>query len=429
MFTGHSKGLTLLFMTEMWERFSFYCMRALVVLYMTAHVLDGGLGWTKGEAISLYGMYMALAYITPIFGGYLSDRYLGQRNSAMIGAVMMMAGHFCMIFNSLSFFYSALLLVALGNGFFKPCMTSILGQLYDDADESARDSAYSIFYMGINIGAMIAGLVSGWMLTMYGYDWGFGAAGIGMTLALLIFWWGKEKYLGDAGLAPKQLDKKKQEEPLTQEEVSRLWVIFFMFLMTVFYFVAWEQMGGLVPLFIKESINRSFFGMEIPIPWLANLDPFFIVFLAPCLSLLWAWLGKRGKDPFVGIKMGMGFLFMAVSFLLLGYISAVVDSGVEDLPSWGWILGYKFLVVLGELCFIPISWAAVTKLSPSAWISRMVGLMLAGIGVGSWLAGQLGALVDVIGPTVIFYGLTGGMVAFGIICFMANPVIKRLAHV
>ena len=427
MFLSHGRGLTLLFMTEMWERFSFYCMRSLVVLYMTATLMEGGMGWSKGEAITLYGLYIAAAYMTPILGGYLSDRFLGQRKSAMIGAAMMVVGHFFMIFNTIAFFYSALALVALGNGFFKPCMTSILGQMYDDKTESQRDSAYSIFYMGINVGGMLAGLISGWMLTWYGFDWGFGAAGIGMTIALFIFWWGKERYLEDAGKAPQVKVKDHKSVPLTEEEISRLWVIFFMFLMTVFYFIAWEQMGGLVPLFIKERINRSFFDREIPIPWLANIDPLFIIFLAPLLSILWAWLGKKNLDPFVGSKMGIGFFFMSAAFLVLGYVSSANDTGSGVLPSWGWIVFYKLLVVVGELCFIPISWAAVTKLSPTGWISRMVGLMLAGIGIGSLLAGYLGSYVDVIGPTLIFYILTGGMILFGVLCFIFNARMQRMS--
>ncbi len=288
----HSKSLQFLVMTEMWERFSFYTLRSLMVLYMTATVLDGGLGWTRSEALSLYGFYMGAAYLTPVFGGYFADRFLGQRQSTMIGAFLMAVGHFLMAFSGLWFFYAALTLVAIGNGFFKPCLTSILGEIYDDASESQRDSAYSLFYMGINIGAFAAGIIGGWVLQAWGYDVGFSVAGVGMLISLLLFWWGKNKYLGTAGLKPQVKMENDHVKPLTSGELSRIGVIIFLFLMMILYFIAWEQMGGLVTLFIRDSVDRMAGGWQIPTPWLANIDPFMIIFLAPTLSFLWVWLGK-----------------------------------------------------------------------------------------------------------------------------------------
>lgn len=229
MFVGHSKGLGLLFLTEMWERFSFYTLRALLVLYMVAKTMDGGLGWSRKEAISLYGLYIGAAYVLPVIGGYLSDRFLGQQRSAMIGAALMALGHFCMAFNGLLFFYSALTLVAIGNGFFKPCLTSILGQLYDDSPESQRDSAYSLFYMGINIGGMLAGFAAGWLLTHYGFDAGFSVAGIGMVIGMGLFWSGKNRYLGEVGKYPQVKTEDHHTVPLTSEEKSRLGVILVLF--------------------------------------------------------------------------------------------------------------------------------------------------------------------------------------------------------
>ncbi|NGX42530.1 MAG: Di-/tripeptide transporter [Chlamydiae bacterium] len=427
MLFRHSKGLSLLFTTEMWERFSFYAMRALLVLYMTTRIFDGGLGWSRAEALRLYGIYLGAAYLTPVIGGYLSDRFLGQRRSAMIGAVMMAVGHFCMAFNELWLFYSALALIALGNGFFKPCLTSILGQLYDDADESQRDSAYSLFYMGINIGGAAAGLVSGWLLVLYGFDVGFAAAGVGMVIATLIFWWGKGKYLGDAGLRPTVKVKDHHAVSLTHEEKKQLLVVGFLFIVTVFFIVAWEQVGGLITLFIDESVDRQFGSWVIPTPWLANVDPFFIVFLAPTLSVFWAYLGKRKRDPFIGAKMGLGCLFLALSFVVLNVMSSFADEGIQS--HWGWVFFNKLLVVLGELCVIPISWAAATKLSPKGYISRVMGVMLAGIGIGSYLAGIVGSYVDEVGATTIFRALTIELVVLAGLCFLVNGKLKKLAHV
>jgi len=427
MFIGHSKGLGLLFMTEMWERFSFYTLRALLVLYMVSKTLDGGLGWTRKEAFTLYGMYLGMAYVTPVIGGYLSDRFLGQRRSAMIGAILMAWGHLLMAVQSLPFFYAALSLVAIGNGFFKPCLTSILGQLYDDSTESHRDSAYSIFYMGINIGGMLAGFVSGWMLEAYGYDAGFAIAGLGMIIATLIFWWGQNRYLGDIGIKPTVKVVDHHAAPLTKEEKSRLFVVFILFLIVICFVTAWEQMGGLVTIFIQENVDRTIGNWTIPTPWLANLDPLFIVFLAPLFSILWVKLGEMEMDPFIGIKIGIGCLFLAGSFIILGYmVREISENGT--LPHWSWIVLNKFLMVIGELCVIPISWAAATKLSPKSYISRVMGFMLAGIGVGSYLAGRVGALVDEVGEQAIFDTITIALCLLSVICILLNGKLKKLTH-
>jgi POT family proton-dependent oligopeptide transporter len=410
----------------MWERFSFYAMRALLILYITARIFDGGLGWSRADALRLYGIYLGAAYFMPVLGGYLSDRFLGQRRSAMIGAIMMAAGHFFMAFNELWIFFTALALIALGNGFFKPCLTSILGQLYDDANESQRDSAYSLFYMGINIGGAAAGIVSGWLLSLYGFDVGFAAAGVGMVVATLIFWWGKERFLGEAGKKPSVKVRHHHVVPLSREEKRQLVVIGFLFIVTVFFIVAWEQVGGLITLFIEDSVNRQIGSWMIPTPWLANVDPFFIIFLAPVLSAFWAYLGQRKQDPFLGAKMGLGCLLLAVSFVILGVLSTIADEGIQ--PHWGWIVLNKFFLVLGELCVIPISWAAVTRLSPKSYISRVMGFMLAGIGLGSYLAGILGSYVDRVGATVIFTGLTLELIILAGLCFLVNPKLKELAH-
>lgn len=428
MLFRHSKGLRLLFMTEMWERFSFYTLRSLLVLYMAASISEGGLGWSKAEAISLYGIYMSVAYLTPLLGGTIADRFIGQRTSTMIGAVLMAIGHFCMAFQGLVFFYTALGLVALGNGFFKPCLTSILGELYDDSSESQRDGAFSLFYLGINIGGAIAGFAAGWALDFSGYDFGFSIAGIGMVISLLIFWRGKDKYLGTIGIEPRAARKGEAIRPLSEEEKNRLLVVFALFLIVVFLYIAWEQLGGLVPLFIRDSVDRTLWGFDIPIPWFSSLNPVMIVFFAPLLSLLWLWLGKRGLDPFLGAKMGIGFLAMTIGFLLLGWMTSLAQGGSGVLLGSEWIILFNFFLVVGELCINPISWAAATKLAPPGYTTRCMALMLAGSGVGSYLAGLIGSYVDDLGETAIFYGFTLGLLIVAILCFLINKRMKRLAH-
>ncbi len=419
--SAHKKGLALLFSTEMWERFSYYAMRALLVLYMTARVFDGGLGWTKAEALELYALYVGATYIAPIFGGYLSDTFLGQRRATMIGAFAMCVGHFLMAFNDLPLFYTALVLIIIGNGFFKPCMTSILGQLYEDREESERDFAYSIFYTGINLGAALSGLVAGSLYTTYGFDCAFASAGVGMVISLLIFWWGKDRFLGDHGLKPNRAEPK-EFPPLTAQDKSRLAILVFLFLVTILFMVAFEQIGGLVALFINERVDRSIGSFTIPTPWLVYVDSLFIIFFAPILGVLWKKLGEKERDPFIGAKLAIGCLLSALSFVVLHWMSQQVH------PSWGWIILNKFILVLGELCFIPITWAAVSTLAPSHYISRMMGLMLAGTGIGAFLAGRLGSLVDTLGEQVIFGGLATMLVVLAVICLAINDKLKKMAH-
>ena len=420
MMKGHSKGLVLLFATEMWERFGFYTMRALLVLYMVAELTEGGLGWSRSEAIALNGFYVGTAYLTPILGGYLSDRFLGQRRAAMIGAWLMALGYFLLVVRALPAFYCALGLAAVGNGFFKPCLTSILGQLYDKRDESERDGAYSIFYMGINIGGTLAGLAAGILLAQWGFYAGFATAGFGMLVGLAIFWWGKGRYLEDAGIAPKAHADSPHAKPLTAEERRRLWVIAFLFIVTTVFIAAWEQLSGLITLFIHNHVDRSVGSWEIPTPWLANVNPLLIVFFAPLISAIWAKLGQRRMDPYVGIKMGIGCATVALSFVVLSFMTRTGHN------HWSLIMVQNVLVTIGELCVIPIGWAAVTRLMPPQYVSRVMGIMLGGIGLGSYLAGYIGSLVDVVGERAIFDAITIALAGVGMICFAVNPLLKRL---
>lgn len=427
MFVGHSKGLALLFMTEMWERFSFYTMRALLILYMVYPLHEGGLAWSKEHAIELYGLYIGGAYITPIVGGYLSDVYLGQKRSAILGAIVMAFGHFLMAFKSTICFFIALCLIAIGNGFFKPCLTSILGQLYEDKNESQRDAAYSIFYMGINLGAVIATLVSGLLMVVYGFHAGFFAAGVGMVVGLALFAFGKEKYLHDVGNPPLRIKSSSSTKvPLEKEEGYQWSIVFVLFFITIFFIAAWEQMGGLIPLFIDESVDRSIGNWTIPTPWLANLNPLFIITFSPLLSKIWLKLGEKDKDPFIGAKMGWGCLFLACSFFILVFLTKALEKDPLHLPHWGWIVINQVLIVFGELCVIPISWAAVSTLAPARHISKAMGVMLLAIGLGSWLAGFLGSYVDRLGELFIFYLLQIGLIVLAIFCFTINPFLKKM---
>ena len=248
-----------------------------------------------------------------------------------------------------------------------------------------------------------------------------------MVVATLIFWWGKDKFLGTAGAKPQVKVKDHHAVPLTVEEKKRLMVVGVLFLITIFFIVAWEQIGGLITLFIDDNVDRQFGSWTIPTPLLANVDPFFIIFLAPTLSVFWAYLGKKNLDPFIGAKMGLGCLFLALSFIILGVMSNLADQGISS--HWGWIILNKLFLVLGELAVIPISWAAATKLAPTSYISRIMGLMLAGIGIGSYLAGILGSYVDQIGATAIFRGLTIELIVLAILCFLVNGTLKKFAHV
>jgi proton-dependent oligopeptide transporter, POT family len=404
---GHPKGLTFLFTTEMWERFSYYGMRALLVLYMTKYVLVPGhagsvigLSGVKSalETIfgpldvqplssQIYGFYTALVYLTPIFGGLLADRVLGQRRTVVIGATLMAIGHFLMAVEQLLLF--ALLALILGNGAFKPNISTQVGWLYPPGDHR-RDRAYSIFYVGINVGAFLAPLVCGTLGLKAGWHYGFAAAGVGMLIGLSI-------YLYATPLLPAdELQKARaahaERRPLTRNEWRGITAILALFVPTALFWATYEQGGNTIVLWADANTDRTIdflgFTAEIPTTWFLAFNPFMIFAFTPFVVALWTRQAANGSEPSTISKMALGYAGVALSYLVMA--AAAWHAGPGQ-ASWLWLFAYFVIITVGELYLSPVGLSLVTKIAPARILSMMMGVWLATSFIGGFLAGWLGS--------------------------------------
>ena len=434
---GHPRGLFLLFGTELWERFSYYAMRAILVLYLTDTTMNGGLGWSTNDALDLYGIYTGLVYITPLIGGYLADNYLGQRRSILLGGALMAIGQFTLALpadalgiGSLHSFYLGLGLLITGNGLFKPNISTMVGDLYKEGD-NRRDGAFTIFYMGINLGALLAGVVSGSVTTSYGWKAGFVAAGVGMIISLVMQMVLAQSWLGDIGREPaakRDLSNKNSttKQPLTKEEVNRLKVILVMSLFTIVFWAGFEQAGGLMNIYTQQYTDRMIGGFEVPAAWFQSLNPFFIITLAPVLAVLWVKLGKR--EPTSPVKCAMALFFLAIGFLCM--VGAVLEQGGDTTvkTSMLWLVGAFFFHTLGELCLSPIGLSLVTKLAPLRLASLMMGAWFGCNAIANYVAGYVGSHVGELGAMAIFSGIAVSATVSGVILLLFSNTLVRWMH-
>ena len=404
---GHPKGLTFLFTTEMWERFSYYGMRSLLVLYMTKYLLAPahsgnvlGLAGVKSalEAVfgpldvqplssQIYGFYTALVYLTPIFGGLLADRVLGQRRTVIVGAVLMAIGHFMMAVEQLFLF--ALLALILGNGAFKPNISTQVGGLYGPGDQR-RDRAYSIFYVGINVGAFLAPLVCGTLGEEAGWHYGFAAAGVGMLIGLSIYLYAMPL------LPPDELQKARaahaETKRLDRNEWRAVIAILVLFVPTTLFWATYEQSGNTIVLWADANTDRALdlFGLhtEIPTTWFLAFNPFMIFAFTPFVVALWTWQAVRGSEPSTVTKMALGCFGVMAAYLIM--VLTAFDAGGGK-ASWLWLFAYFVVLTIGELYLSPVGLSLVTKIAPARILSMMMGVWLATSFVGGFLAGWIGS--------------------------------------
>lgn len=438
---GHPAGLTTLFLTELWERFSYYGMRAILVLYMVTDVVEGGLGFDTKRAASLYGTYTMSVYFTTLPGGFIADKWLGARLSVLLGGIIIACGHFSMIFSSLPFFYLGLILIATGTGLLKPNVSTLVGSLYGKND-GRRDSGFSLFYMGINVGAMLAPLVCGFLaqsetfknfLITKGLDpntswhWGFGAAGIGMTLGLIVFVLQRERLsmVQDRSIRPDAKKGRTQEpaDPLTTDEIKRIAAIFIFFLFTMLFWTAYEQKGASLNLFALKLVRTEVFGWKFPSSWLQSLTAMFVIILAPTFSMIWLKLGDR--QPSTAAKFTMGLLFIGIGYVIMVPASALTAAGKIS-PLW--LVALYFLEVLGEMCVSPVGLSTVTKLAPLRFVGFMMGVWFLAASLGNKIAGYIGGFfLPESHRLMVMYGSLACMllVATGILA-LATPSIRKL---
>ena len=437
---GHPRGLSYLFATEMWERFSYYGMRALLVLYMVKYLFEPsraeqviGLGAARRGleflfgpldaqpfASQLYGFYTGFVYLTPIIGGVLADRVLGQRRMVVIGAVLMAIGHFMMAFEPLFLF--ALTFLILGNGAFKPNISTQVGALYAPGD-ARRDRAFSIFYVGINLGAFLAPLICGTLGEEVGWHYGFAAAGVGMTLGLAI-------YLSAAPSLPVDElsnNRARQSRKFGREEWQAVWALLILSLPVTFFWATYEQMGNTIVLWADShtdrSVNLLFWRGEIPTTWFQAFNPFMIFAFTPFVIALWTAQARREAEPSTARKMAIGCFLNAASYLVL--FAAALHAGTEK-ASWMWLTGYFVVITVGELYLSPTALSLVSKVAPAHCLSMMMGVWLATSFYGSFLAGYLGGYWSSMSKANFFLMIATIAALAGVAVLLFNRPLKTM---
>src|SRR5580692_1682446 len=404
---GQPRGLTILFLTEMWEIFSYYGMRTLLVYYMTKQLLIG-----QERASLIYGVYLATLYFTPIFGGLIADRWLGKRRAVIIGGGIMAAGHFMMTFEPL--FYLALATIALGNGLFLPSLPSQIDGLYR-ADDPRRGWAYNVYYVGINVGGFLAPLVCGVLGEVYGWHWGFGAAGVGMLLGLVIYILGG-KYLPEQGRPAKQtLAPTARKAPAGQYR-STFILLFAVGLAVTVFRGAYEQYGNTLALWADVGIDRAFGPWTIPMTWFPSLDPLLVIMMTPLLLAHWSRRTRAGYAGSAMRKMALGALIVAAAFLLLAIVAFA--AGTER-ASWMWLALFYAIFTLGELYILPTGLGLFARLAPIGYGATTVAAWFFVISSGTLLAGVVGTLWSHISHAEFFATLT-------VICAIAAAMLLAL---
>ncbi len=481
-FLGHPKGLFVLFFAEMWERFSYYGMRALLILYLVKHW-----AFSDGESSVIYGAYTALVYITPVIGGYLADRYLGQRKAVLFGAVLLTFGHFLMAFEgegghegfAINMFWMALAFIIVGSGFLKANISVIVGQLYTRTDPR-RDPAYTIFYMGINLGAALGAIVAGWLGETYGWKYGFGAAGIGMLLGLIVFIWGTPLLCGRGeSTNPEKLQEKvagiKFEwllyflsvlgvvvvffliqyqsvvgyllgiagaalvfyviftavTQLPSEDRDRIFAAIFLIFGSILFWALFEQAGSSLNLFTDRSVDREIFGWEVPASIFQSINAIYIVLLAPVFAALWTFLGRANMEPSAPAKFGLGMIQLGLGFLVL--VAGALSAGAGNLTPVIYIFLIYLLHTMGELCLSPVGLSAMNRLAPAHMASVIMGTWFFASAAGNYAAGLIASAVGAedAGPEAVtdVYSKVGwAAIIVGVVVILISPLVKKLMH-
>jgi POT family proton-dependent oligopeptide transporter len=414
----------------MWERFSYYGMRALFVLFLVAETTssNAGFGWTNEEALALYGTYTMLVYLASVPGGWVADRLLGQRKTVMLGGALLCIGHGVLAFNSEIAFYIGCLFIILGVGGLKPNISSMVGGLYKPKDER-RDIGFYIFYMGINIGGFLAPILCGYIGEKYNWHYGFGLAAIGMLLGQGVYFWG-QKYLvhvGNKMSVKNEADRVLLERPLTKIEKDRVKVLLISFLLIILFWAAFEQAGGLMNLYASQKTDRNFFGLfEIPASVFQSVNSFFIITLATAVGAFWVRWKKKGKEASSIFKIALGLVIMALGFGFMAAASAQYAQEGSSAMYWV-ILAFLFHTV-GELCASPVSLSYITKLAPLKYASIIMGLYWAATGLGNKVAGKIGELSQSLGEFEIFLGIAIVWSIIGLLVIAMLKPLKRLSH-
>jgi len=480
-FFGHPRGLATLFFTEMWERFSYYGMRALLILFMTEETISAnpGMGYDVTTSAAIYGLYTSLVYLLSLPGGWVADNIWGQRKAVFVGGCIIALGHFTMAVPSEYSFFLGLILIILGTGLLKPNVSTVVGELYPEGG-ARRDAGFSVFYMGINMGALIGPLLCSFLGENYNWHWGFSLAGIGMVLGLIQFRMGY-KHLGDAGLlrSDDQEDIARKEKkfyvvtgvvaavlvtfgflvssgvlPLTLTEIAtflgsgililvalyfiyllgfaghtkdekkRIGAIIWLFLLSAIFWSGFEQAGSSLNLFGRDFTDRMVFGWEMPAGWLQSVNSTFIIILAPLFGILWIWLAKRSANPSIPMKFALGLLGLAAGFFVISWGAA--NSSAENPSPMAWLIVMYFLHTVGELCLSPVGLSSITKLAPVNRVGQMMGIWFVGTALGNLFAGLVAGQLETLAPSSLFWNVALMIGGAGVLAVLFSPPIRKL---
>lgn len=477
---GHPRGLSTLFFTELWERFSYYGMRALLILYMTAAATgtNPGLDLTTKDAGAIYGIYAALVYLAALPGGWVADRFWGARNAVFVGGCIIASGHFTLAgpllgLPELPCFFLGLLLIVIGTGLLKPNISVMVGSLY--SEDARRDAGFSIFYMGINLGGILGLLVCPFLAENYDWHMGFSAAGVGMVLGLLQYRLGA-RHLGTpeprrearsnapaknspvamavvAGVAiaavgtamiaamPVPLIAKTLGYAvliaagfyfaylfifagLSREEKRRLSVIVWLFLLAALFWSGFEQAGSSLNLFTYQMIDRDMAGFTVPAGWFQMLNPIYIIILAPVFGMLWTWAATRSANPSIPVKFALGLSLLSAGFFVIAWGAA--NAGPDNLASPAWLVVMYFLHTCGEICLSPVGLSAMAKLSPAGRTGQMMGVWFIAAALGNLFAGLAAGSLESLGPGELFLRIALFTGVAGLVAFATSPLANRL---
>ena len=483
-FLGHPVGLYILFLTEMWERFSYYGMRAILVLYLVAEVgiENAGLGWSNEDALALYGWYTMFVYVASIPGGIIADKIIGQKKAVFVGGMLLVAGHSVLAIEALWAFYTGLTLIVMGVGMLKPNISTMVGGLYPKDQQDKRDMGFYIFYMGINLGAAASALLVGYIGETIGWHYGFGLAGIGMALGQLTYWYG-QRYLTHVGNLV--IDERDESEKVDgnliasifksnnsiigfvitlcmgiyvwqiqgsldygllimglafavgvaivvyndgdRVEKDKILVTYLSFLIIIVFWGSFEQAGGLLNVYAAQKtdlvLSENF---TVPASWFQSVNAIFILIFATLVGSFWVWWKNRKKESSSLFKMAIGVIIMGWGFFFMSAASMQYD--VEGLSSMHWlVLAYLFHTI-GELCASPVALSFITKLAPERWMAFMMGAYFAATGLGNKVAGLLGESATEMGEFTIFTGIAVFCTIFGLLVLTIIKPLKRLTH-
>ena len=477
-FFGHPRGLSTLFFTEMWERFSYYGMRALLILFMTAAPATGGLGFDTGSAGAVYGLYTSMVYLTSLPGGWIADRLIGQRRAVLAGGILIAAGHFSMAFPTLSTFYLGLVLIVIGTGLLKGNVSVLVGRLYGP-DNNRRDAGYSIYYMGINLGAFFAPLVCGFLGQRVNWHVGFAAAGIGMVFGVIQYVLGA-RHLGEAGLHPEPAESPAHAAQLrrrailwgggtlaalaifglamftgvvsvtptqvadaagymllvttvaffgwlffggdwTPSERRRLYAIGVFFLAAALFWSEFEQAGSTLNLFADRATRTEVFGWTFPSSWFQSANALFIIVFAPLFALLWVRLGSH--EPTTPVKFSLGLIGVGAGFLVLVPAARAAEGG--QLVSPMWLVATYLVHTFAELCLSPVGLSSMSKLAPTRVAGLMMGVWFLGSSVGNFIGGRLAAFYETWLLPRLFTVIAAFGIVFGTLMLVSSGPIKR----